>query len=74
MDQDQARQNCRARSGSKLFDILMDILKDFFENVDFENKSADDKQENMQNYPEGKELKHVIPCLDRINTAQTGIR
>ena len=33
--------NCRACSGSKLFDTLM---KEFFEKVDFEKKSADDKK------------------------------
>ena len=39
-------------SGSKLFDILTVFLKDFFENVNFENKLADD----ITNYPARKEL------------------
>ena len=33
----------------------MVFLKEFFEKVDFEKKSADGKK-NMQNYPEGKEF------------------
>ena len=35
------------------------FLKEFFEKVDFEKKSADDKK-NMQNYPVGKEWCHMI--------------
>ena len=42
----------RARSVSKLFDNLIVFLKEFFEKVDFEKKSADDKI--LQNYPVGK--------------------
>ena len=44
------------RSGSKLFDPLMIFLKVhvFFEKVDFEKKSADDK--NTKHYQVGKEL------------------
>ena len=34
--------NCRARSGYKLFDILMVFLKE--QNVNFEKKTADDKK------------------------------
>ena len=34
----------RARSRSKLFDTLMAFLKEFFETVDFEKKSADNKK------------------------------
>ena len=36
--------NRRAWSGSKLFDILMVFLKEFFQKVNFETKSADDKK------------------------------
>ena len=43
---------CRARSGSKLFYTLMVFLKEFFDKIDFEKKSADGK-----NYPVGKEFK-----------------
>ena len=32
---------CRAWSGSKLFDALKEILKEFFQKVDFEKNSAD---------------------------------
>ena len=32
------------RSGSKLFDILIVFLKDFFQKVNFEKKTADDKK------------------------------
>ena len=35
---------CWAWSGSKLFDTLIVLLKEFFENVDFEIKAADDKK------------------------------
>ena len=45
LDPDQARQN----------DTLMIFLKEFFEKVDFEKKSADNKK-IMQNYPVDKEL------------------
>ena len=34
----------RAWSGSKLFDILMVFLKEFFWKINFEKKSADDKK------------------------------
>ena len=34
---------CRAWSGSKLFDNLMVFPKDFFENINFEKKLADNK-------------------------------
>ena len=37
----------------------MVFLKEFFEKVDFEKKSADDKK-NMKNFPGGKELKLTI--------------
>ena len=46
---------CRAWSGSKLFDILMVFLKEFFETVDFEKKQQTTKK-GMKNYPGGKEL------------------
>ena len=36
--------NRRAWSGSKLFDILMVFLKEFFQKVNFEKKTADDKK------------------------------
>ena len=36
--------NCQAWSGSKLFDILMVFLKEIFQKVNFEKKSADDKK------------------------------
>ena len=35
---------CWAWSGSKLFDTLMIFLKEFFKNINFEKKSADDKK------------------------------
>ena len=47
LDTDQARQN--------LFDTLMVFLKEFFEKVDFEKKSANDK-EACKIFPGGKEL------------------
>ena len=36
--------NRRACSGSKLFEILMVFLKEFFQKVNFEKKSVDDKK------------------------------
>ena len=36
---------CRAWSGSKQFDTLMVILKEFFEKNEFERKPADDKKQ-----------------------------
>ena len=36
--------NRRAWSGSKLFDILIVFLKEFFWKINFEKKSADDKK------------------------------
>ena len=41
----------QAWSGSKLFDTLIVFLKEFFEKVDFEKKSR--QQKSMQNYPVG---------------------
>ena len=38
-----------------LVDTIMVFLKEFFEKVDFEKNSTDDKK-NMQNYPAGKVL------------------
>ena len=32
------------RSGSKLFDTMVVFMKEFFEKVDFEKKSEDDKK------------------------------
>ena len=49
---------CRALSGSKMFDTLMVYLKEFFEKVDLEKISK--QQKSMQNYPVGKELKFSI--------------
>ena len=46
---------CQAWSGSKLFDTVVALLKEFFEKVDFE-KTADDKK-SMQNYPSCKALR-----------------
>ena len=46
LDSDQARQNVKqfgSRSGFKMFDILMELVKEFFEKVDFEKKSANKK-------------------------------
>ena len=48
--------NCRAWSGPKLFLTLIVFRKLFFEKVDFEKKSADDKIKSMQNYLVGNEL------------------
>ena len=48
---------CRAWSGSKLFDILKVILKEFFEKDDFEKNQQMTK--NMKNYPSCKELTHL---------------
>ena len=49
---------CRASSGSKLIDILVEFLKEFFKKVDFEKLSR--QQIGIQNFPAGKELKmHV---------------
>ena len=46
----------------------MAFLKEFFEKVDFEKKSADDKK-SMQNYPEGKAyaISTIISCAGRFN-------
>ena len=43
LDPDQARQNVGPDLDPKLFDTLMVFLKEFFKKVDFEKKSADDK-------------------------------
>ena len=40
----------------KLFDTLIVFLNEFFENVNFQKKSADDNK-SMKNYPVCKELK-----------------
>ena len=37
-------KKCRACSGPKIFDTQMVLLKEFFEKVNFEKKSADDKR------------------------------
>ena len=42
----------QAWSGSKLFDTLMVFLKEFFEKVDFEKNSADDKKH--EKFPRGQ--------------------
>ena len=47
--------NVQEQSGSKPFDTLMVFLKEFFEKVDFEKKSVDDKK-SIENYPACKEL------------------
>ena len=39
--------NRRACSGSKLFDILMVFLKEFFQKVNFKKKSVDDKKHDI---------------------------
>ena len=41
---------CRSWSGSKLFDTLIVLLKEFFEKGNFEKKSAG-KYKSMKNYP-----------------------
>ena len=41
--------------GPNCFPLWMVFLKEFFENVDFKKKTADDKK-NMQNYPACSEL------------------
>ena len=41
---DNICKELETRSGSRLFDTLKVLLKDFFEKVDFEKKSADDKK------------------------------
>ena len=46
---------CPSSSRSRQFDTLILFLKEFFEKVDFEKKSAEDR-EKKQNYPVGKEL------------------
>ena len=38
------RTECLARSECKLFDTLIVFLKEFFQKVDFEKKSADNKK------------------------------
>ena len=43
LDPDQARQNVGPDLDQKMLDILMVIPKEFFENVNFERKSANDK-------------------------------
>ena len=50
---------CWSWSGSKLFDTLIVFLKDFFEKVNFEKKSASTKAWNITQYAE---LKCVQPC------------
>ena len=49
---------CRAWSGSNLFDILIVLQKEFFENVNFEKKISR-RQKCMQNYPACKELNRI---------------
>ena len=46
LDPDQDRPN---GSGSKPFDTLIELLKEFFEKVNFEKNSADNRK-NMKNY------------------------
>ena len=45
-----ALTECQSWSGFRPFDILMMFLKEFFENVNFEKKSADDNI-SIENYP-----------------------
>ena len=52
----------RSWSGSKLFDTLIEFLKDVFEKVDFE--VADDNQ-RMQHYPSCKELRVATQTISR---------
>ena len=46
---------CRAWFGSKLFDILIIFLKEFFDKYDFKKIIADDKKAR-KTFPWGKEL------------------
>ena len=43
LDPDQAQQNVATESGSKLFDTMMIIMKEFFEKVDFEKNQQTTK-------------------------------
>ena len=53
----------QARSGSKLFDILMVFLKEFFQKVNFEKQAADDRK-SIKNYPVCNELMtYFTPCF-----------
>ena len=44
LNPDQARQICRAWSGSKLLDTLIVLLNEFFENVNFERNQQKTKK------------------------------
>ena len=52
-------QNVAPDLDPKLFDTLLVFLKEFFEKVDFEKKTADNNK-SMKNYPGCKELKYII--------------
>ena len=43
-----------------MFDTGGNLLKEMFEKVDFEERSADSKKKNMKLYPAGKELTLVL--------------
>ena len=59
--------NCRARSGSKQFDTLMVSLKEFFEKVNFEKKSADDKKaEKLPSRQRVKKQKQKWVKIDQV--------
>ena len=51
----------RAWSGSKLIDTQLVFLKEFFEKVDFEKKSADNKKH--EKYPGGQEWTLILLIL-----------
>ena len=51
--------NKHHKQESNLFDTQKVFLKEFFEKVDFEKKSADDKK-SMKNFRGGKELKKAF--------------
>ena len=45
-----------------MFDTLLVFFEDFFEKVDFEKKSVDDKKNNMKNYSRQRVKKYSINC------------
>ena len=56
---DQAGQNARLDLHPNCLTLsLIVFLKEFFEKVNFEKISADDKK-NLKNYPACKDLKHI---------------
>ena len=57
--------NRRTRLGSKLFDILIVLVKVFFPNVNFE-KNKQQTTKSVKNYPVCNELKPLASCNSKV--------